>query len=75
MFVQDERKDVYVGPSADTVYREPFIKKGYRVKFLTEGRVEEVNKFGEIEVYGIRLDPDKLKEQIEIFDPSDLKKK
>jgi hypothetical protein len=75
VFVQDERKDVYVGPSADTVSREPFIKKGYRVKFLTEGRVEEVNKFGEIEVYGIRLDPDKLKEQIEIFDPSDLKNK
>ena len=75
VFVQDERKDVYVGPSADTVSREPFIKKGYRVKFLTEGRVEEVNKFGEIEVFGIRLDPDKLKEQIEIFDPSDLKEK
>lgn len=75
VFVQDERKDIYLGPSADTVSSEPFIKRGYRVKFLTEGRVEEVNKFGEIEVYGIRLDPEKLKEQIEVFDPNQVREK
>ena len=75
VFVQDERKDIYLGPSADTIAAEPFIKNGYRVKFLTEGRVEEVNRYGEIEVYGIRLDPDKLKEQIEIFDPNEVQKK
>ena len=73
--MQDERKDIYLGPSADTVSSEPFIKRGYRVKFLTEGRVEEVNKFGEIEVYGIRLDPEKLKEQIEVFDPNQVREK
>lgn len=74
VFVQDERRDIYLGPSADTISREPFIKRGYRVKFLTEGRVEEVNKFGEIEVYGIRLDPDNLTSQIKIFDPNESKK-
>jgi len=75
VFVQDERKDIYLGPSADTISVEPFIKNGYRVKLLTEGRVEEVNRYGEIEVYGIRLDPGKLKEQIEIFDPIEVQKK
>jgi hypothetical protein len=74
VFVQDERKDIYLGPTADTISHEPFIKKGYRVKFMTEGRVEEVNRFGEIEVYGIRLDPDKLQDQIKVFDPNDIKK-
>jgi hypothetical protein len=77
VFVQDERKDIYLGPSADTTSGEPFIKNGYRVKFLTEGRVEEVNRYGEIEVYGIRLDPpyETLKNQIEIFDPNQVQKK
>jgi len=74
VFVQDERKDIYLGPTADTISQEPFIKKGHRVKFMTEGRVEEVNRFGEIEVYGIRLDPDKLQDQIKVFDPNDTKK-
>jgi hypothetical protein len=75
VFVQDERKDIYLGPSADTIAAEPFIKNGYRVKLLTEGRVEEVNRYGEIEVYGIRLDPELLKEQIQIFDPNEVQKK
>ena len=75
VFVQDERKDIYLGPSADTIAAEPFIKNGYRVKLLTEGRVEEVNRYGEIEVYGIRLDPKLLKEQIQIFDPNEVQKK
>ncbi len=75
VFVQDERKDIYLGPSADTISGEPFIKNGYRVKLLTEGRVEEVNRYGEIEVYGIRLDPESLKEQIQIFDPNEVQKK
>lgn len=75
VFVQDERKDIYLGPSADTISGEPFVKNGYRVKFLTEGRVEEVNRYGEIEVYGIRLDPGHLKEQIQIFDPNEVQKK
>jgi hypothetical protein len=64
-----------LGPSADTIAAEPFIKNGYRVKFLTEGRVEEVNRYGEIEVYGIRLDPELLIKQIEIFDPNEVQKK
>jgi hypothetical protein len=75
VFVQDERKDIYLGPSADTISGEPFVKNGYRVKFLTEGRVEEVNRYGEIEVYGIRLDPELLKEQIQIYDPNEVQKK
>jgi hypothetical protein len=75
VFVQDERKDIYLGPSADTIAAEPFIKNGYRVKLLTEGRVEEVNRYGEVEVYGIRLDPEFLIKQIEIFDPNEVQKK
>jgi hypothetical protein len=77
VFVQDERKDIYLGPSADTISGEPFIKNGYRVNFLTEGRVEEVNRYGEIEVYGIRLDPpvEELPSQIKIFDPNEVQKK
>jgi len=76
VFAQDnDRGDIYLGPIADTVDREPFIKWGQRVQFLTEGRVEGLNKFGEFEIYGIRLDPDKLKEQIRVFDPNDPKPK
>jgi hypothetical protein len=77
VFVQDERKDIYLGPSADTISGEPFIKNGYRINFLTEGRVEEVNRYGEIEVYGIRLDPpvEELPSQIKIFDPNEVQKK
>ena len=76
VFAQDnDRGDIYLGPIADTVDREPFIKWGQRVQFLTEGRVEGLNKFGEFGIYGIRLDPDKLKEQIRVFDPNDPKPK
>jgi hypothetical protein len=55
-FAKDSNGDIYLGPRVNTVQAEPIIKSGLRVKFQTEGRVQGVNKFGEIEVYGIRLD-------------------
>lgn len=55
-FAKDNNGDIYLGPKANTIQAEPIIKSGMRVKFQTEGRVQGVNKFGEIEVYGIRLD-------------------
>lgn len=55
-FAKDNNGDIYLGPKVNTVQAEPLIKSGLRVKFQTEGRVQGVNKFGEIEVYGIRLD-------------------
>jgi hypothetical protein len=55
-FAKDSNGDIYLGPRVNTVQAEPLIKSGLRVKFQTEGRVQGVNKFGEIEVYGIRLD-------------------
>ena len=55
-FAKDNNGDIYLGPRANTIHAEPLIKSGLRVKFQTEGRVQGVNKFGEIEVYGIRLD-------------------
>lgn len=55
-FAKDNNGDIYLGPKANTIHAEPLIKSGMRVKFQTEGRVQGVNKFGEIEVYGIRLD-------------------
>jgi len=55
-FAKDSNGDIYLGPRVNTVQAEPLIKSGLRVKFQIEGRVQGVNKFGEIEVYGIRLD-------------------
>jgi hypothetical protein len=55
-FAKDNNVDIYLGPKANTIHAEPLIKSGLRVKFQTEGRVQGANKFGEIEVYGIRLD-------------------
>jgi hypothetical protein len=55
-FAKDSNGDIYLGPRVNTVQAEPIIKSGLRVKFQTEGRVQGINKFGEIEVYGIRLD-------------------
>jgi hypothetical protein len=55
-FAKDNNGDIYLGPKANTIQAEPIIKSGLRVKFQTEGRVQGANKFGEIEVYGIRLD-------------------
>jgi len=55
-FAKDNNGDIYLGPKANTIHAEPLIKSGLRVKFQTEGRVQGANKFGEIEVYGIRLD-------------------
>jgi hypothetical protein len=55
-FAKDNNGDIYLGPKVNTIQAEPLIKSGLRVKFQTEGRVQGANKFGEIEVYGIRLD-------------------
>ena len=55
-FAKDSNGDIYLGPRVNTVQAEPLIKSGLRVKFQTEGRLQGVNKFGEIEIYGIRLD-------------------
>ena len=71
VFVQDkDRGDIYLGPSADTISREPFVKWGQRVRFLTEGRVEGWNRFGDFEIYGMRLDD---VGQLMVFDPNDTK--
>lgn len=54
-----EGGDVYWGPRAQAVFDEPLIKKGKRVKFLSEGRVELEDKktrMTTIRVMGIRLD-------------------
>ena len=76
VFVQDkDRGDIYVGPSADTINREPLIKWGQRIRFLTEGRVEGWNRFGDFEIYGMRLDEttsDKVA-GLQVFDPNEEK--
>ena len=63
VFAIDVKGDVYWGPRANFVQAEPLIKKGQRVKFLTEGRVEGKN------VYGIRLDEPS---QISCYDPHQI---
>jgi hypothetical protein len=65
-FVTDSRRDIYVGPKANIVNAEPLIKNGLRVKFKKEGRVEGLNKIGEIEIYGVRLDS---ASDIECYEP------
>ena len=66
-FAKDSNGDIYLGPRVNTVQAEPIIKSGLRVKFQTEGRVQGVNKFGEIEVYGIRLD---TSGDVKCYDPN-----
>ena len=69
VFVMDSYGDVYIGPRANIVKQNPLIKKGYRVKFMNEGRVQsERIQNNEIEVYGITLGANG--EGLEIFDPS-----
>jgi hypothetical protein len=68
VFVMDNYGDIYKGPNANIVKEKAFIKKGYRVKFLKEGRVQSDQiKNNEIEVYGVELDGDG---DIQCFDPS-----
>jgi hypothetical protein len=68
IFVMDSYGDVYKGPNANIVKEKALIKKGYRVKFLREGRVQSDQiKNNEIEVYGVEIDGD---EDIQCFDPS-----
>jgi hypothetical protein len=68
VFLMDTYGDVYKGPNANIVKEKAFIKKGYRVKFLKEGRVQSDQiKNNEIEVYGVEIDGDG---DIQAFDPS-----
>jgi hypothetical protein len=68
VFVMDNYGDIYKGPNANIVKEKALIKKGYRVKFLKEGRVQSDQiKNNEIEVYGVELDGDG---DIQCFDPS-----
>jgi hypothetical protein len=68
VFVVDQYGDVYRGPNANIVKDKAMIKKGYRVKFLKEGRVQSDKiKNNEIEVYGVEVDGDG---DIQCFDPS-----
>jgi hypothetical protein len=68
VFVMDNYGDIYKGPTANIVKEKAFIKKGYRVKFLKEGRVQSDQiKNNEIEVYGVEIDGDG---DIKCFDPS-----
>ena len=68
VFVMDNYGDTYKGPNANIVKEKALIKKGYRVKFLKEGRVQSDKiKNNEIEVYGVEIDGDG---DIKCFDPS-----
>jgi hypothetical protein len=68
VFVMDQYGDVYRGPNANIVNEKALIKKGYRVKFLKEGRVQSDRiQNNEIEVYGVEIDGDG---DIKCFDPS-----
>jgi len=68
VFVMDSYGDIYRGPNANIVKEKAVIKKGYRVKFLKEGRVQSDQiKNNEIEVYGVEIDGDV---DIQCFDPS-----
>lgn len=70
VFVMDSYGDIYKGPNANAVKDRAFIKKGYRVKFLNEGRVQSDQiKNNEIEIYGIEIRGDK---DILTFDPAAL---
>jgi len=68
VFVMDNYGDIYKGPNANIVKEKAFIKKGYRVKFLKEGRVQSDRiKNNEIEVYGVEIDGDG---DIQSYDPA-----
>lgn len=68
VFAMDQYGDVYQGPNANIVKDKPMIKKGYRVKFLKEGRVQgDQIKNNEIEIYGVEIDGDG---DIKCFDPA-----
>ena len=68
VFVMDKYGDIYKGPNANIVKEKALIKKGYRVKFLREGRVQSDQiKNNEIEVYGVEIDGGG---DIQCFDPS-----
>jgi len=68
VFVMDNYGDIYKGPNANIVKEKALIKKGYRVKFLKEGRVQSDQiKNNEIEVYGVEIDG---VGDIQCFDPS-----
>ncbi|NBS13580.1 MAG: hypothetical protein EBT57_02005 [Verrucomicrobia bacterium] len=60
--------DIYWGPRANLIHDEPLIKRGQRVRFLTEGRVEFSKSSGKVLVLvkGIRLDDSS---QISCYDP------
>ena len=69
VFVMDSRGDHYEGPHANTTQAEPIVKKGQRVKFLQEGRIESAEiKNNVVEVYGIRLDDPN--QDIQVYDPT-----
>ena len=72
VFVMDSYGDIYKGPNANIVKEKAFIKKGYRVKFLREGRVQSDQiKNNEIEVYGVHIGLEGPSENdIQCFDPS-----
>lgn len=58
-FVMDSYGDVYARPNANSMKESPLIKKGYRMKFLQEGRVlSDRIMNNEIEVYGVEVGPD-----------------
>ena len=68
VFVMDHYGDIYKGPNANIIKEKALIKKGYRVKFLKEGRVQSDQiKNNEIEVYGVEIDGNG---DIQCFDPS-----
>ena len=54
VFVMDSYGDLFLGPSVNPLQEKPVLKKGYRLQFLNEGRVQNREiKNNEIEVYGI----------------------
>jgi len=72
VFVMDSYGDIYKGSNANIVKEKAFIKKGYRVKFLKEGRVQSDKiKNNEIEVYGVHIGLEVPSENdVQCFDPS-----
>jgi hypothetical protein len=72
VFVMDQYGDIYKGPNANIVKEKAFIKKGYRVKFLNEGRVQSDKIMNnEIEIYGVHIGLERSSEtDIQCFDPS-----
>jgi len=68
VFSMDSYGDVYMGTNVNVVKEKAWIKKGKRVRFLKEGRVQsEEIRNNEIEVYGIELD-DGGSTEIQVFE-------